>query len=71
VEHKREFSTNNYTLAIVAYDKWGRNLKIPPSISVAAVIRLEETGLKAEIYNEVRNALIGIEIQARNPSGKI
>lgn len=61
--HKPEFSANNYTLAIAAYEKWSR--KNPPSVRFAVVVRIEETSQSAEIYNEIKNALVALEIQTR------
>jgi hypothetical protein len=61
--HKPEFSANNYTLAIAAYEKWGR--KNPPSVRFAVAVRIEETSQSAEIYNEIKNALVALEIQTR------
>ena len=60
--HKPEFSANNYTLAIAAYEKWGR--ANPPDVAFAVVVRLEETSQNAEIYDEVRNALIALQVRA-------
>jgi Subtilase family len=61
--HKPEFSAHNYTLAIAAYEKWGRGS--PPAAPFAVVVRLEETSRTAEIYEEVRNALIALQVRAR------
>ena len=61
--HKPEFSANNYTLAVAAYNKWNRN-NAPP-VRFAVVVRVEETSQSAEIYHEIRNSLIALEIQAR------
>jgi hypothetical protein len=60
--HKPECSAHNYTLAVAAYEKWGRSN--PPAVSFAVVVRIEETSQSAEIYNEVKNALIALEVRA-------
>lgn len=59
--HKAEFSAHNYTLAVAAYEKWGRTN--PPAVTFAVVVRIEETSQSAEIYNEVKNALVALEVQ--------
>ena len=61
--HKSHFSAHHYTLAIAAYKKW--NQSNPPAVPFAVVVRLEETSQSAEIYNEIKNALVDIEVQAR------
>jgi hypothetical protein len=61
--HKPHFSTHHYTLAVAAYEKWGRGNS--PPIPFAVVIRLEETRQSAEIYNEIKNALIALEVRTR------
>ena len=60
--HKPEFSAHNYTLAVAAYEKWGRSN--PPAVRFAVVVRIEETSQSAKIYNEVKNALIALEVRA-------
>ena len=61
--HRQEFSEHHYTLAITAYEKWKRDN--PPSVPFAVVVRLEETRQAGEIYNEVKNAPVALQIQAR------
>lgn len=61
--HKPGFSSNNYTLAVAAYNKWNRN-NAPP-VRFAVVVRIEETSQSAEIYHEIRNSLIALEVQTR------
>ena len=61
--HKATYSSNHYTLAIAAYEKWGRTN--PPPIPFAVVVRLEDTARSAEIYSQVKNALISLEIPTR------
>jgi hypothetical protein len=60
--HKPEFSAHNYTLAIAAYEKWHRTNA--PEVSFAVVVRIEETSQSAEIYEEVKNALIALQVRA-------
>ncbi len=61
--HKAEFSEHNYTLAVTAIEKWG--LSNPQPVPFAVVVRLEDTSETTEIYNEVENALISLEVQTR------
>ncbi len=60
--HKPEFSAHNYTLAIAAYEKWNR--AHPPEVPFAVVVRIEDTSQTAEIYEEVKNALIALQVRA-------
>jgi hypothetical protein len=60
--HKPEFSAHHYTLAVAAYKKWTHSISAVP---FAVVVRIEETSQSAEIYNEVRTALIELEVQTR------
>jgi hypothetical protein len=61
--HKQEYSEHHYTLAITAYEKWKR--EHPPSVPFAVVVRLEETRQAGEVYSEVKNALVALQVQAR------
>jgi hypothetical protein len=61
--HKLEYSLNHYTLAIAAYERWGR--VNPNPVNFGVVVRLEDTTRTAEIYTEVQNALVRIEVQTR------
>lgn len=61
--HRPEFSTHHYTLAVATYEKWGR--RNPPSVPFAVVVRLEDTRQSSEIYTDVKNALVALEVQAR------
>lgn len=60
--HKPEYSAHHYTLAVAAYKKWPSNMAAVP---FAVVVRIEETSQTAEIYSEVKAALIELEVQAR------
>lgn len=57
--HKEHYSAGHYTLAVVAYKRWQRNVK---NIPLAIVVRLEETGRAIEIYSKVRSK---IEVEVR------
>jgi hypothetical protein len=61
--HKSEYSANHYTLAVAAYERWGR--ANPPPVNFGVVVRIEETTRTAEIYAEVQNALVELEVQTR------
>ena len=60
-DHRPEYSANHYTLALAAYEKWGR--QNPEPIPYAAVVRLEDTTRNVKIYTEIKNLLAQIEIQ--------
>jgi Subtilase family len=60
--HRKEFSTGLYTLAIAAYEKWGR--ANPGPVPYAVVVRLEDTTLTcSQVYTEVQDILAQIEIR--------
>jgi len=61
--HKAEFSTHNYTLALTAFEKWGRTNLSP--VPFAVVVRLEDTSQTVNIFTEVDNAFVAIEIESR------
>jgi hypothetical protein len=61
--HKAEYSANHYTLAVAAYERWGR--ANPSPVNFGVVVRIEETTRTAEIYAEVQNALVELEVQTR------
>ncbi len=61
--HKSEYSQQCYTLAIAAYEKWGR--KNPNPVPYAVVVRLEDTTQTADVYVEVQNIMAQLEVQAR------
>lgn len=48
--HKKEFSENNYVLAISANKRWGRS---PQPTKFAVVIRIEDLGGTVPIYTEI------------------
>lgn len=62
-EHRAEFSENHYTLAIGAYERWGRSS--PSPVSFAVVVRLEDRSNTAEIYSEVQTALVALQVRTR------
>ncbi len=62
-QHREEYSESPYTLAVSAYERWGRNN--PDDVPFAIVIRIEETGRLAQIYAETVQALAEIEIQTQ------
>ncbi|MEA5550197.1 S8 family peptidase [Anabaena cylindrica UHCC 0172] len=64
--HRQEHSNNFYTLAIAAYEKWGR--ENPSPVSYAVVVRLEDTTQSALVYAEVQNILASIEAQTQGRS---
>jgi hypothetical protein len=61
--HKAEYSANHYTLAIASYERWGR--ANPSPVTFGVVVRIEETTRSAEIYADVQNALVELEVQTR------
>jgi hypothetical protein len=61
--HRSEYSENHYTLAIAAYERWGR--ENPHSVPFALVVRLEDDTRSANVYAEVRSALATLEVQVR------
>ncbi|MEM1167605.1 MAG: S8 family serine peptidase [Cyanobacteria bacterium P01_H01_bin.35] len=61
-KHKSEYSQQCYTLAIAAYEKWGR--KNPDSVPYAVVVRLEDETQTAQVYTEVQNIMAQLEVQA-------
>jgi hypothetical protein len=62
--HKDEYSENHYTLAIAAYERWGRQLKKPPEVPFAVVVRLEDTGRLAKVYAATARTLAEVEVEA-------
>jgi hypothetical protein len=61
--HRPEFSANHYTLAITAYERWGR--ANPPATPIAVVVRLEETTRSSRVYGRVEAALNALRVPAR------
>ncbi|MDY7006853.1 MAG: S8 family serine peptidase [Cyanobacteriota bacterium] len=63
-KHKSEYSQQCYTLAIAAYEKWGRKNKNPDPVPYAVVVRLEDETQTAQVYTEVQNIMAQLEVQA-------
>ena len=61
--HRTEYSENVYTLAIAAYEKWGRDN--PSPLPYAVVIRLEDTTQTAPVYAETQTILVELEAQSQ------
>lgn len=61
--HQDDYSADTYTLAVAAYEKWGRNN--PEPVPYAVVVRIEETTQTAEIYSAIQNILARIETRVR------
>ena len=60
--HQEHYSTGTYTLAVAAYEKWGRAKPAP--VPYAVVIRLEDTTETTHVYSAVQNILAQIEVRA-------
>jgi hypothetical protein len=63
VLHRPEYSANHYTLAITAYERWGR--ANPPATPIAIVVKLEETTRTTRVYGRVEVALNALRVPAR------
>jgi hypothetical protein len=63
LEHREEYSGNNYTLAVAAYEKWHR--RQAPPVPLAVVIRIEDTGQAASVYLDIQRILVELEVQPR------
>lgn len=61
--HQQDYSADNYTLAVAAYEKWARAR--PSLVPYAVVVRLEDTTQSTDVYSEVSNILAQIEVRAR------
>ncbi len=61
--HQDNYSADTYTLAVAAYEKWGRNN--PAAVPYAVVVRIEETTHTAKIYNAIQIILAQIETKVR------
>ena len=61
-QHRAEFSTNHYTLAIASYKRWQRN-QLP--VPYAVVVRIEDLGGIVPVYNDVVSLLVPIETTIR------
>lgn len=60
--HKEEYSKNYYTLAISTFKRWGRKVQ---SVPFAVVIRIEETGNKISINNEIKVEIENIAVKTK------
>ena len=60
--HKSNYSAGPYTLAIAAYERWGRAK--PNPIPFAVVVRLEEETRSAEVYAGVHASLQVLQARA-------
>jgi len=60
--HKSDYSAGPYTLAVAAYERWGRTK--PNPIPFAVVVRLEEETRSAEVYASVRASLEVLQARA-------
>lgn len=61
--HQDTYSADTYTLAVAAYEKWGRTN--PEAVPYAVVVRIEETTQTADIYSEIQSILTRIETRVR------
>ncbi len=61
--HQEHYSASTYTLAVAAYEKWGRTNPAP--VPYAAVIRLEDTTETTQVYLAIQNILAEIEVRPR------
>jgi hypothetical protein len=61
--HRAEYSDNHYTLAVAAYERWGRTN--PDPVPFAVVVRLEDDTGTANVYAEVRAALATLEARVQ------
>ena len=62
-QHRDGYSENHYTLAVAAYERWGRSN--PESVPFAIVLRVEDIGKAAKVYTEIAEVLAELQIQAR------
>lgn len=63
LQHKAEYSDGQYTLAVVAYKRWIRDVKPMP---LAVVIRLEDLGRTVPIYSHVQTAVTKVKVPVRS-----
>ena len=57
-QHRAEFSSNHYTLAIGAFKRWQRAQSPVP---YAVVVRIEDCGATVPVYNDVVSLLVPID----------
>ena len=62
-QHRDEFSDNHYTLAVAAYKRWSRNVAPVP---YAVVVRVEDLGRTTQVYSEIQEILVQLEVEARS-----
>lgn len=60
--HLGDYSDSHYTLAVAAYERWGRSNPAP--VPFAVVVRVEDTGREAKIYTAMSEALLELQVQA-------
>ncbi len=58
-QHRSEFSTNHYTLAIASYKRWQR---IQSPVPYAVVVRIEDLGASIPVYIDVASLLVPVEL---------
>jgi hypothetical protein len=58
-QHRPEFSSNHYTLAIASYKRWQRNQSPVP---FAVVVRIEDFGATIPVYNDVVTLMVPINV---------
>lgn len=58
VQHKEDYSNNDYLLAVTAQKRWGTK-----SIPYAIVVRLEESTRSVPIYSEVQTSLLETRVE--------
>ena len=63
-QHRLEYSTNCYTLAIAAYEKWQR--ANPEPVPYAVVVRLEDTTQTAEVYAGIQAILTNLQVETKS-----
>jgi len=61
--HKEEHSENVYTLAVASYERWGRSSAEPDPLAI--VIRIEDLSRQVQVYAEVQQIMIELEVQSR------
>ena len=59
--HQIEYSAHFYTLAVAAYEKWGR--ANPEPVPYAIVVRLEDTTRTSDIYTEIQKIYARVEVR--------
>jgi hypothetical protein len=62
-QHRDVFSSQNYTLAISSFERWGR--ASPEPVPVGIVVRIEDLGRSASVYVETEKALVLLGAETR------